>query len=714
MTENITGLICPNDQDWTWFALYRETFLRIDANIGLPKNRCVLMVYNDVLKWLDGQAGGDQSGVRRLSIVFGGGEMTTTNSNLGKINYSHGSGDGGTLKFYSDASCTKGLITGTAISGLDDDRAVYIKAVPDGIHKYPAVSDITIEKTTSTMNSRTRRGGGVGLGETIAVSTTSTVGVYTFTMPEDANVNVSVTAAFPEKDYVTGLDYIGFEGKADNTGTEMKVYVLDGSETKLGISGQTTWYVCNSTTGLSYTSSLSLSGTVNLILADGCKMTIGSADSPINGNAIYHGSGAFTIFGQTDGSGTLAVYGTQSGIYCNGSDLTFNGGTVDVNASGTDITSNSTTVTINDGKVSIVGGTNSGIYSNNNPISITGGKVSVIGGTYGIVNGTNSITLGWRHHDDYIYASGYTCTNDNLRTAAGKRFVAYNLLKDQGDEGFDPAKTDITASTVLGTVNGPAIVTPSNYQTNPVNKQTIVKKTLRPLVYKELDGQVVTDFSPGYLLSIDRDDIKPASKATPDFTIGTKPYYIFKASTEQNPFTVTVSYSGTDFVTLGGLPEGPTFNDVEDQPMQRSFAMPAGDVALTTAAVTGLTASGTYTYTGSPQTPAINLGESAFEATNYTVTGITSKEGTNSQLTDGSAVDAGEYSIAITGLGQYIGTASVDFTIGKVDYDGTTTASAEVFCNQVTTDATLALPALPDGASYAATGTVGGRHTCAD
>lgn len=59
---------------------------------------------------------------------------------------------------------------------------------------------------------------------------------------------------------------------------------------------------------------------------------------------------------------------------------------------------------------------------------------------------------------------------------------------------------------------------------------------------------------------------------------------------------------------------------------------------------------------------------------------------------------------AATGLN--IGT----LTINKVNYTGTKTASATVRSGQTTANATLTLPALPTGASYAASGTVGGTN----
>ena len=51
---------------------------------------------------------------------------------------------------------------------------------------------------------------------------------------------------------------------------------------------------------------------------------------------------------------------------------------------------------------------------------------------------------------------------------------------------------------------------------------------------------------------------------------------------------------------------------------------------------------------------------------------------------------------------------NVIVTINKIDYAGTKTAAVTVRSGQITTDATLTLPALPTGASYAETGTAGG------
>ena len=63
--------------------------------------------------------------------------------------------------------------------------------------------------------------------------------------------------------------------------------------------------------------------------------------------------------------------------------------------------------------------------------------------------------------------------------------------------------------------------------------------------------------------------------------------------------------------------------------------------------------------------------------------------------------NAGNYTLSAQPTG-------VKVTINKAAYTGTKAASATVRSGQVTADATLTLPVLPDGAAYASTGTVGG------
>lgn len=93
------------------------------------------------------------------------------------------------------------------------------------------------------------------------------------------------------------------------------------------------------------------------------------------------------------------------------------------------------------------------------------------------------------------------------------------------------------------------------------------------------------------------------------------------------------------------------------------------------------------------------------DLSNATGTMADANAGTNKPVTVTGAklggAAAGNYALSEQPTG-------VTVTISKIDYTGTKTASATVRSNQATTDATLTLPALPDGASYAPSGTVGG------
>ena len=225
-----------------------------------------------------------------------------------------------------------------------------------------------------------------------------------------------------------------------------------------------------------------------------------------------------------------------------------------------------------------------------------------------------------------MVAAAYDCG-----VAFGQRFVVYN------------AATGTAAS---------AIVSGSNSDANATfTLDGIAGKTLRPL-----DGNYV-------IANPDVFTFSGSTSLTSPFTITTGEgenettthYYICK---KDDP--VTLSYAGSDFVMLSGLPEGTTLAAVEGQPMQRSFAMPAGDVELTTTSVTGLTATPVI-YDGTAQTPEIKQGDDVFAPANYTIA---------YQLGEGAVAaddvkNANTYTCTLTGLGQYVGTTTVPFAITK-------------------------------------------------
>lgn len=554
-------------------------------------------------------------------------------------------------------------------------------------------------------------------------------GVFQFTMPSGGE-NVTVSATFAEKAFVENVAYItsdGSDGKAPKAyvldGTET-VLGTPGANTE-NISE--VWYVCqtpateNSGKGLLYAitgtncSALTIAENchVHLILADGCLMTVIGQGVGADGIYGYASHGSLTIYGQQhpdvpyqSAEGALSVTAEGSAIYtwnltinggqinasctnvnallavdcltingghviassdgspaitANNNSISITGGTVEATStsdiaiwalsfltiSGGNVTANGAdrglfatgSITISGGKVTATG-TDNGIYSYTGAVDILGGQVEaskIFANGSGTDGWPGGVTLGWTKPDDYIKAGSYGAYTGEVKIADGKRFVAYNMAS----EG------DLTAS---------AIVSGSSKDSNPTFALTdIAGKTLRPI-----DGLLVS--APADLSFVSNDDVFSITKGEGDDAVTTN-YAVYQASTAEAPVSATVEYGGTAFAKLGGLPEGTTLNPVEGKPMQRSFAMPAQDVTLSATAVTGLTASGTI-YSGSAQTPSMiyygnNVNMNADD--DFIVTGIT-KGGT----TVTEAIDAGDYSLTIAGVGSYLGTASgIAFSIKK-------------------------------------------------
>ena len=220
-----------------------------------------------------------------------------------------------------------------------------------------------------------------------------------------------------------------------------------------------------------------------------------------------------------------------------------------------------------------------------------------------------------------MVATAYDCG-----VVLAQRFVVYN------------AATGTAAS---------AIVSGSNSDANATfTLDGIAGKTLRPL-----DGNYVSVNSADF-------GFTGTSSTTSPFTITTGEgenettthYYICK---KDDP--VTLSYAGSDFVMLSGLPEGTTLAAVEGQPMQRTFPMPATDVVLTATAM-ALTAT-PVAYDGTARTPEIKQGDDVFAPANYTIAYQLGEEAVS------EAKNVNTYTCTLTGLGQYIGTTTVPFDI---------------------------------------------------
>ena len=376
----------------TSYALYNGNFLRIDTDKGIDGHRWVLTV--------NGDACPDVIALSTAVVTPG------ADGGIGRIVYTEGTGDHGTLSFYKNKGLSGRLSTGAALStdGLEavkDDKGnvvgyrIYVYAYPDEGY---TVKDMTLqaELTTSVQQSRrfdsadtpTLQIGG-------AIELTPVEGkpyIFTMVMPNDPNINASVTATFAEKAMnADAVEYIDADGvtKTKDRGT---VYVLDGTEAELGFEGKETWYVCNST--LDYKHLLEAEGDVHLILADGAKMSVKGEVG------IAFGEKSLNIYGQSTGKDMGSLNATGDKRYGIGS-----------NATGS--------VTINGGEVTATG--YDGIIAEN--VTINGGKVTANGtGEEGSgIFSYGDITLGWNSATGSVTATSYdTYGTGSVKTADGK------------------------------------------------------------------------------------------------------------------------------------------------------------------------------------------------------------------------------------------------------------------------------------------------------
>ena len=257
----------------------------------------------------------------------------------------------------------------------------------------------------------------------------------TITADCDGKTLASTEAIYSTRQPVT-VAYI----KADGTPGEASAIALDGTEPGLGEG----WYfVC---TDIAFDHTLDLSSDVHLILADGCTMNITS-----NGNGIDV-NGSLTIYGQTDGTGTLnATSENDTGICTDGGTITICGGTVTTTGDNEDIHSENGNITISGGTVTATGG-NGGIHSESGNITISGGTVTATGGGDGIFTYGGTITIsggrvtatggtGINNYGGTITISGgtVTATSDNgygIYTDGGTITISGGRVTATGNYGI--------------------------------------------------------------------------------------------------------------------------------------------------------------------------------------------------------------------------------------------------------------------------------------
>lgn len=163
------------------------------------------------------------------------------------------------------------------------------------------------------------------------------------------------------------------------------------------------WYVVSGSVSSTRNTTITVSGTVNLILTQGSSLTLNYGRISISSGSTLN------IYGQDTGSGTLTLGGygrsTSSGIGLNGSSaLNIHGGTVNATGYCTNATSpapgidvgGSGTLTVYDGTVTATGGTASNSIGRGAGIRvISGGTVNIHGGTVTATGASNKSANGY-------------------------------------------------------------------------------------------------------------------------------------------------------------------------------------------------------------------------------------------------------------------------------------------------------------------------------
>ena len=164
--------------------------------------------------------------------------------------------------------------------------------------------------------------------------------------------------------------YLDTDNKTQNTWANL---VTTGSTTWTGNAPDGSWYVVQGKVDIN--SRVTVTGNVNLILADGCKLTASQGINVTGGNSL-------TIYAQSTGEnmGTLTANGANSQAGIGGGGENANGGTITINGGAVRATGGSHAAGIGGGNS---GNGLSGTVGSGGAITINGGTVIAQGGSYG-------------------------------------------------------------------------------------------------------------------------------------------------------------------------------------------------------------------------------------------------------------------------------------------------------------------------------------------
>ena len=374
---------------------------------------------------------------------------------------------------------------------------------------------------------------------------------------------------------------------------------------------------------ITYTGTVTLAHDVKIVLMDGCTMNIGTSESRLSGKGInYDTNQTLTIYGQTYGTGALSVYTSGEWNFAiTAGAITINGGHVTADTNGPNAYAiYAETVTINGGHVTINGGhvtahtAGSGAYaicSRNTAFTYNGGVVSAI------ADDTTS-DESTRYNTPAIASGNYTF---NWRSATDRITIGSTGLD------FDPNA-------------------PSGYETTATFSKPFSDGTTTysaTLTGTELNALAGKTLQPAYTITYDLAGGSVATENPTTYTIESA------AITLNNPSKDGYTFAGWTGTDLGAATTSVTI--AHGSSGDRSYTA-TWKKLLTNTDITVTIPS--MEWTGTALTPTITVkdGETTLtETTDYTVS-----------LPDGRT-NSGDYTVTLTGVGSYAGTATETFTI---------------------------------------------------
>jgi len=371
------------------------------------------------------------------------------------------------------------------------------------------------------------------------------------------------------------------------------------------------------TQDITYTGTVTLAHDVKIILMDGCTMNIGTSESRLSGKGFkYNNNESLTIYGQKNGTGALNVYTTGESNYAIWAGaITINGGTITADTDGKNNHAiYAQTVTINGGHVTAhtAGSGAYAIFSRNTAFTYNGGIVSAT---------TEDTSSNPEHGYNAPAIVSYGNYTFNWRSATDRITIGTTGLS------FDPNA-------------------PSGYETTATFSKPFSDGTTTysgTLTGTELNALAGKTLQPAYTITY---DLAGGSVATANPTT----YTIESAAITLNSPT-REGYSFAGWTGTGLDAATTTVTIAHGSSGDRSYTA-TWKKLLTNTDITVTIPS--MEWTGSALTPTITVkdGETTLtETTDYTVSLPVGR--TNS----------GDYTVTLTGAGNYDGTTTETFTI---------------------------------------------------